>query len=203
MLNSEIIAVCSKIHTKHKYTVWAERRIYFYYTWRYLERIRDEITEFQRTGRYKWIYTKTNGLSWKENQGIQNTGIENSVRNIIMYQRHLLKMWENYITELCDWADRSQNLEIETEEQMDEDEKDPHILHRDVEKKNYQENKVWSATVDDGFVPVEVLNFFFFFCRRWSQNKDTTDQQHMWNSRVDQAFHWDYKHCLKEEARKL
>jgi hypothetical protein len=27
MLYWEIIAVCSQIHTKHKYTVWAERRI--------------------------------------------------------------------------------------------------------------------------------------------------------------------------------
>jgi len=27
MLYREIIAVCSHIHTKHKYTVWAERRI--------------------------------------------------------------------------------------------------------------------------------------------------------------------------------
>jgi hypothetical protein len=26
MLYTEIIAVCSEIHTKHKYTVWAERR---------------------------------------------------------------------------------------------------------------------------------------------------------------------------------
>jgi hypothetical protein len=28
MLYREIIAVCSQIHTKHKYTVWAERRMY-------------------------------------------------------------------------------------------------------------------------------------------------------------------------------
>ena len=27
MLYREIIAVCSQIHTKHKYTVWAERGI--------------------------------------------------------------------------------------------------------------------------------------------------------------------------------
>ena len=27
MLYREIIAVCSEIHTKHKYTVWAERKL--------------------------------------------------------------------------------------------------------------------------------------------------------------------------------
>jgi len=29
MLYREIMAVCSQIHTKHTYTVWAERRIFF------------------------------------------------------------------------------------------------------------------------------------------------------------------------------
>jgi hypothetical protein len=29
MLYSEIIAVCSQIHTKHKYTVWAEHSILY------------------------------------------------------------------------------------------------------------------------------------------------------------------------------
>jgi hypothetical protein len=29
MLHREIMAVCSEIHTKHKHTVWAERRIIF------------------------------------------------------------------------------------------------------------------------------------------------------------------------------
>jgi len=32
MLYSEIIAVCSEIHTKHTNTVWAERRICECYT---------------------------------------------------------------------------------------------------------------------------------------------------------------------------
>jgi len=27
MLYREIVAVCSEIHTKHKHTVWAERKI--------------------------------------------------------------------------------------------------------------------------------------------------------------------------------
>jgi len=29
MLYREIIAVCSEVHTKHKYAVWAERRIVY------------------------------------------------------------------------------------------------------------------------------------------------------------------------------
>ena len=29
MLYKEIMAVCSEIHTKHKYTVWAERGIIY------------------------------------------------------------------------------------------------------------------------------------------------------------------------------
>jgi hypothetical protein len=41
-------------------------------------------------------------LGWKENQGIQNIGIESSSRNIIVDQTHVLKSWENCITELYD-----------------------------------------------------------------------------------------------------
>jgi hypothetical protein len=36
----------------------------------------DEIMEFQRTGRYDLMYMKTKELGWKENNGVQNTGIE-------------------------------------------------------------------------------------------------------------------------------
>ena len=34
--------------------------------------------EFQRTGRYDLMYTKSKELGWNENQGIQGTGIEDS-----------------------------------------------------------------------------------------------------------------------------
>jgi hypothetical protein len=43
-------------------------------------------------------------LGWKEYHAIQNTGIEDSQANIIVVHRHVLKMWENYITELNDQA---------------------------------------------------------------------------------------------------
>jgi hypothetical protein len=66
----------------------------------YLESICDEIIEFQRTGRYDLMYIKTKELGWKENHGIQNTGIEDSQGNIIIDQRRVLQIWENYITEL-------------------------------------------------------------------------------------------------------
>jgi hypothetical protein len=45
---------------------------------------------------------KTKELGGKENHGTQNTGIEDSKGNIIVDQRRVLKIWENYITELYD-----------------------------------------------------------------------------------------------------
>ena len=68
----------------------------------YLENICKEIMEFQRTGHYDLMCMKTKELSWKETQGIQNTGIKDSQRNRIIYQNHVLKIWKNYITELYD-----------------------------------------------------------------------------------------------------
>jgi hypothetical protein len=37
--------------------------------------------EFQRTWRYDLMYMKTKELGWKDTQGIQNIGIENSQGN--------------------------------------------------------------------------------------------------------------------------
>ena len=44
----------------------------------YLENICNEIMEFQRRGHYDLMYMKTEELGWKETQGIQNIGIEDS-----------------------------------------------------------------------------------------------------------------------------
>ena len=51
---------------------------------------------------------KTRELGWKENHGIQNTGIEYSQGNIIIDQRQILKIWELY-----DQHSRPVNLDIE------------------------------------------------------------------------------------------
>ena len=51
-----------------------------------------------RTGRYDLMYMKTKELGWKENQGIQNIGIEDSQGNKIVEQSQVLKIWENYGT---------------------------------------------------------------------------------------------------------
>jgi hypothetical protein len=47
----------------------------------YLENICREIMEYQRTGLYDLMYIKTRELGWKQIQGIQNNGIENSQRS--------------------------------------------------------------------------------------------------------------------------
>jgi hypothetical protein len=46
----------------------------------------------------------------------------------------VLKIWENYITELYDRPNRPQSLEGEPEEEVDTDEKGPYILQSEVEK---------------------------------------------------------------------
>ena len=79
----------------------------------YIENICNEIIEFQRTGRYDLMYMKTKELGWNETQGIQSIGIENSQANRIVDQRQVLKIWENYVTELYDRPNRPETLEVE------------------------------------------------------------------------------------------
>ena len=44
----------------------------------------------------------------------------------------MLKIWENYITELYDLPNRPESLEVEREEEVDADEKDPYILQSEL-----------------------------------------------------------------------
>jgi hypothetical protein len=68
----------------------------------------------------------------------------------------VLKIWENYITELYDRPNRPETLEVKSEEVVDTDEKGPYILQSEVEKAIKQmRNK--KATGDDDDVPGDVL----------------------------------------------
>jgi hypothetical protein len=78
----------------------------------YLESICYEIIEFKKTERYDLMYMKTKELGWKENHGIQNVGIEDSQGNIIIDQRQVLQICENYITELYDRANRPEQSNL-------------------------------------------------------------------------------------------
>jgi hypothetical protein len=111
--------------------------------------------EFQRTGRYDLMYMKTKELGWKEAQGIQNIGIKDSLGNRGVEQSQVLKIWENYITELHDRPNRQQTLEVEPEEEVDTNDKGPYILHSEVEKA-IKEMRNKKATGDDD-VPGVVL----------------------------------------------
>jgi hypothetical protein len=110
-----------------------------------------------RIGRYDLMNMKTKELGWKENHGIQNIGIEDSQGNIIIDQRRVLHIWENYITELYDRANRLEQLEIEPEAEVDKEEKGPYILQSEVEKaiKEMRDKKA----IGDDDVPGYVLKF--------------------------------------------
>jgi hypothetical protein len=58
----------------------------------YLENIRNEIMEFQRTRRCDLMYMETKELGRKETQGIQNIVIEDSQENKIVQQSQVLKI---------------------------------------------------------------------------------------------------------------
>jgi hypothetical protein len=121
----------------------------------YLESKCDEITELQRTGRYNLMYRKAKELNWKDNNGIRTVGFEDSQGNIIVDQKQVLKIWESFVAELYDRANRPENLNVEPEEEVVADHKGPHILRSEVEKA-IKEMRDKKATGDDD-VPVEVL----------------------------------------------
>jgi hypothetical protein len=67
----------------------------------------------------------------------------------------VLKIWENYVTELYDRPSRTETLEVEPDEEVDTDEKGPYILQSEVGKA-VKEMRNRKATGDDD-VPGEVL----------------------------------------------
>jgi len=67
----------------------------------------------------------------------------------------VLKIWENFITELHDRPNRPETLEVEPEEEVDTDEKGPHILQSEVEK-TIKEIRNRKATGDDD-IPGDVI----------------------------------------------
>jgi len=68
----------------------------------------------------------------------------------------VLKIWENYITELYDRPNRLQTLEVEPEEEIDTEKKGPYIFRSEFEKAIKElRNKKATGNVDD--VPGDVL----------------------------------------------
>jgi hypothetical protein len=77
---------------------------------------------------YRQYVHEDKGTRLERKHGIQNIGIEDSQGNIIIDQRRVLQIWENYITELYDQANRPEHLQFEPEDEVDEYEKGPYIL---------------------------------------------------------------------------
>jgi hypothetical protein len=67
--------------------------------------------------RISGLFAHEDKLGWQENHGIQNIGIEDS--SVIVYKIQVVKVWENFITELYKGPNRPVNLEVEPEEEVD------------------------------------------------------------------------------------
>jgi hypothetical protein len=81
--------------------------------------------------------------------------MNDSQGNRVVDQRHVLEIWENYVTELYNRTNRPETLEAEPEEEVDTDEKGSYILQGEVEKA-IKEMRNRKATGEDD-VPGDVL----------------------------------------------
>jgi hypothetical protein len=68
----------------------------------------------------------------------------------------VLKIWENYVTELYDRPNRPETLEVEPEEEADTDGKGPYILQK-KKKKAIKEMRNRKATGDDDMEKTKVM----------------------------------------------
>ena len=132
---------------------------------------------------------KTKELRWKDTQGIQNTGIEDSRGNRIVDQKQMLKIWENCVTELYDRPNRPETLEVQPEEEVDTDEKGPYILQSKVEKAIKEMRNKKAIGNDD--VPGDVLMLL--------GEGGLKILTKLINWTVAQGLHRIYNDCLKEE----
>lgn len=110
------------------------------------------------------------GSRLERKPGIQNDGIEDSKSNIIEVQRQVLRIWENYITELYDQPNWQLNLEVKPEQEVNTDENGSYIVQNEMEKA-IEEVRNKKATKDYN-EPGHVIKLG----RWWSQTNDTTGQ---------------------------
>ena len=70
----------------------------------------------------------------------------------------MLKIWDNYITELHDRPNRPQTLEVEPEEEVDRNEKGPYILQSEVEK---QSRKLGTSRLQEMMTYLELCSNYW------------------------------------------
>jgi len=70
----------------------------------------------------------------------------------------VLKIWDNYITELHDRPNRPQTLEVEPEEEVDRNEKGPYILQSEVEK---QSRKLGTSRLQEMMTYLELCSNYW------------------------------------------
>jgi len=112
----------------------------------------------------------------------------------IVYQRHVLKIWDIYITELYYRPNRQEILEVEPEGEVYADEIGAYIFQNEVEK-DIKELRYKKATRGD--VPGDVLKLSGKMGWDWWYNWRTICTK----LESELGFHWSYSACLKEEAK--
>jgi hypothetical protein len=115
-------------------------------------------------------YKDINAYSWEQKHGTQNISIKGSKGILIVYKRQVLKIWENYITELCSQSNQPENLEVIPEKEEDAEKKGRCILQNEVEKTVNMRKKMATGNVltllgEDGLVQMTQMIINICDCR--------------------------------------
>ena len=85
-------------------------------------------------GRSDLVYAKVAKLAWKSNDKYKNVSITDSTGKILIEPQEERKIWRLYIESLYDKEGKPKigELQVEEEEEVDEGEKRPEVLKREI-----------------------------------------------------------------------
>jgi len=122
---------------------------------KYWEEQCEEIEEMERAGKMDKLYRRVKELTWKKETSQKNKTILDKQGTPLTDPEAVKARWKEYIEELYSKNEKPEDLELEPEVEVEEDQKGPDILRREIEQA-IKELKTGKAEGEDG-IPAEMI----------------------------------------------